>query len=432
MQRSFWGFGTLVALVFLIAMYFAPGHFGLEKLIASYLFDQGVTHDGKGEIDAAIDSYDRAIRRNPDLVDAYNNRGADRRKQGNFEGAIADFSEVIRLRPNDSAGYYNRAVTYLMAGNAEQALADFDPAIRHAGDYVALLKQRHKPGVDFNELMASGRAEESLVRMRLARGRLLLDQNALDDAAADFNAVLHSSQTIGRVTGALNLIRIELLKSNFDAVVSRLHAYAMESPDAPAGGFFSGFLALFHDNDPRRAAAIFQKALAEGFKYRDYRVMMDDAFPGDPGPWLSYGLPFTPHIYQMIVWQHVARQRAGDDDRSEFQENLRLLGAALKGSDLFTGAVSAQNMLASRLAWPGPVIDLFLGVKTPEQLAAMATAATDAFTPERRTCDVDFYSSLFALNTKPPEARALLERAAKNCPANALEGVAAKLELGRI
>jgi ferredoxin len=109
----------------------------------------------------------------------------------------------------------------------------------------------------------------------------------------------------------------------------------------------------------------------------------------------------------------VARQRAGDDDRAEFQDSLRQLGAALT-------------------KWPGPVIDLFLGLKTPEQLDAMATAATDAFTPARRKCDADFYSGLLALNAKSPEARALLQRAAENCPAGALEGVAAKLELGRI
>jgi tetratricopeptide (TPR) repeat protein len=432
MQRSFWGFWAVVALVFLVALYFAPGHLGLDKLIASNLFDQGVTRDGKGETDAAIDFYDRAIRRNPDLVDAYNNRGANRRKQGNLEAAIADFSDVIRLRPNDSAGYYNRAVTYQLAGNPQQAIADLDPAIRHAGDYVALLKQRHKPGVHFSELIASSEAEQSLVGARLARGRLLLDQNALDDAAADFSAVLHSTNTDGRVHGAINLIRIELLKGNFEAAVSRLDTYAIERPDDVAGGFFRGFLALFHDNDSHRAAAIFQKTLTKGFEFRAYRAMMDDAFPGDPGPWLGSGLLFTPHIYQLIVWQHVARQRAGDDDRSELQDSLRQLGAALKGSDILTGAVSAGNMLASRLHWPGPVIDLFLGLKTPEQLAAIATDAPGASTSARRKCDVDFYSGLLALSTKSPQARALLQRAAESCPPNALEGVAAKLELGRI
>lgn len=430
MRRSLWSFGAVVTLVFLIALYFAPGHLGLDKLIANDRFNQGVIHDRKGETAAAIDSYDSAIRRNPDLVDAYSNRGADRRKQGNLEGAIADFSEVIRRRPNDGAGYYNRAATYLMAGNAQQALADFGPAIRRADDYVTLLKQRRKPGIDLAEHAAIRAAERTLVRARFARGRLLLDQNALDNAAADFSAVLGLPN--GRIEATFNLIRIELLKSNFDAAASRLRTYAGENPRDPAIGFFSGYLALFHDNDPRRAAGIFQQALTEGFEYRGTRAMMDRTFPGEPGPWLGYGLPFTPHIYQMIIWQHVARLRAGDDDRAEFQDSLRQLGAALKGSDLLTGAVSAGNMVTSRLEWPGPVIDLFVGLNTPEQLAAIATAATDAFTPARRKCDVDFYSGLLALNAKSPEARALLQRAAANCPAGALEGVAAKLELGRI
>jgi tetratricopeptide (TPR) repeat protein len=383
MQRRFWLFGAVAVLVFLAAMYFSPGHFGLTKHEASNLFDAGVTRDGKGEIGAAIDFYDRAIRLNPDLIDAYNNRATDRRKQGNPEAAIADFSEVIR---------------------------------RSAG---------------LNAVGLSGHAEETLIQARLARGSLLLERNALDDAAADFSAVLHSSD---KPNGTVNLIRIELLKGNFEAAASRLHAYAVEYHDPPANGFYSGFLALFHDNDPHRAAAIFQKALTDGFHYRDIRAMLDGRFPnGDPGPWLSYGLPFTPGIYQMIVWQHVARQRAGDDDRSEFAHSLRQAGEALKrGTIPIVLPLSPEDVAAGRVAWPGPVIDLFLGLKTPEQLDAIATAAADPSTSARWKCDADFYSGLLALNTKSPQARALLQCAAENCPANALEAVAAKLELGRI
>jgi tetratricopeptide (TPR) repeat protein len=381
MQKRFWSFGTLAVLVFLAAMYFSPGHFGWTKHDAKNLFDEGVVRDGRGEIGAAIAFYDRAIRGNPDLLDAYHNRAIDRQKQGNPEAALADFSEVIRR----SAGL-----------NAVERWSD---------------------------------AEKTLIRARLARGSLLLERNALDDAAADFTALLQSND---KTIGTVNLIRVELLKGSFEAAASRLQAYAIENHDPPATGFYSGFLALFHDNDPHRAAAIFQKALTDGFQYRGTFAMLERAFPGgDRGPWLSYGLPFTPAVYQMIVWQHVARQRAGDDDSSEFQHSLQQAGYAQKrGAVPIVLPLSPEDVTAGRVAWPGPVIDLFLGLKTPEQLDATVTA--DPSTSARRKCDVDFYSGLLALNAKSPEARALLERAAANCPANALESVAAKLELGRI
>jgi tetratricopeptide (TPR) repeat protein len=382
-ERRFWLFGAVAVPVFLAGMYFSPGHFGWTNHDAKNLFNEGVIRDGRGEIGAAVAYYDRAIRGNPDLLEAYNNRAIDRRKQGNPEDAIADYAEIIR----------------------------------------------RGAGVNAGGLLEQSQVEQTVNRARLARASLLLDRNALDDAAADYSALLH---TTDKVAGMVNLIRIEVLKGNFEAAVSRLDAY--EGP-APAGGFYSGFLALFHDNDPPRAAAIFQKALTEGFKYRDTRAMLDRAFPrgGDPGLWLSYDLPFTPAIYQMLVWQHVARQRAGDDDGSEFQDNLRQLGdAPRRRPHLLLHALSAEDITAARVEWPGPVIDLFLGLKTPEQLDALAAAAADAVTAARRKCDVDFYSGLLALNTKAPEARALLERAAANCPANALESVAAKLELGRI
>jgi hypothetical protein len=96
----------------------------------------------------------------------------------------------------------------------------------------------------------------------------------------------------------------------------------------------------------------------------------------------------------MIVWQHVARQRAGDDDRSEFQDNLQQLGDALKRqTHVLLRTVSAEEITASRVEWPGPVIDLFLGLKMPEQRDAMARTAADPLTSARRKCDVDFFRS---------------------------------------
>lgn len=90
-----------------------------------------------------------------------------------------------------------------------------------------------------------------------------------------------------------------------------------------------------------------------------------------------------------------------------------------------------EAQVASRAAWPGRVIDLFLGTWTPEALRAASAEATDTVSLRRRQCDADFYLGLLRLKTAPAEARTLLQAAADNCPPDALEGIAAKFELRR-
>ena len=87
---------------------------------------------------------------------------------------------------------------------------------------------------------------------------------------------------------------------------------------------------------------------------------------------------------------------------------------------------------ASRALWPGRTIDLALGTWTPDALRAEVAKAPNKISLRRRQCDADFYIGLFRLKAAPAEARALLQAAADNCPPDALEGVAAKLELGRL
>ena len=93
--------------------------------------------------------------------------------------------------------------------------------------------------------------------------------------------------------------------------------------------------------------------------------------------------------------------------------------------------VSEEAQDASRAAWPGRVIDLFLGTWTPEALRKAGAEVTDQTSLRRRRCDVDFYLGLFRLKTAAAEARMLLQAAADNCPPDAIEGAAAKFELGR-
>ena len=64
-----------------------------------------------------------AIHLNPDIPEAYNSRGIDRKQIGDFEGALEDFNRAIELAPSFAQVYYNRAILHLQLGDSTSATA---------------------------------------------------------------------------------------------------------------------------------------------------------------------------------------------------------------------------------------------------------------------------------------------------------------------
>ncbi|HEY9692183.1 MAG TPA: tetratricopeptide repeat-containing serine protease family protein [Oculatellaceae cyanobacterium] len=90
----------------------------------------GLDKVAKGDYNGAIADYDRAIKLNPNLAEAYNNRGLARSKQEDYNGAIADYNRAISLNPNLVEAYNNRGLTRSKQQDFMSAIADYDRAIK--------------------------------------------------------------------------------------------------------------------------------------------------------------------------------------------------------------------------------------------------------------------------------------------------------------
>ncbi|MGE0723474.1 MAG: tetratricopeptide repeat protein [Alphaproteobacteria bacterium] len=110
----------------------------------------------RGQIDAAIAEYGRALGYRPDLVEAYNNLGVALRGQGKLPAAIACYRRSARLRPGHPPTLSNLANALRAAGEIEEAVALLseafaaDPASSEIAGNLALA------------LRDLGRVEESL------------------------------------------------------------------------------------------------------------------------------------------------------------------------------------------------------------------------------------------------------------------------------
>ncbi len=110
-------------------------------LVEAY-YNRGNAEDELGKYDAAIADYDAAIRLNPDYAKAYNNRGNVKYSLGKYDAAIADYDEVIRLKPDLAEAYYNRGNAEGKLGKYDAAIADYDEAIRLKPDYAKAYNNR--------------------------------------------------------------------------------------------------------------------------------------------------------------------------------------------------------------------------------------------------------------------------------------------------
>jgi len=85
---------------------------------------RGVAHAEAGNHALAIADFTRAIRLDPNFLEAYFNRGNSHAEVGDHDLAIADFTQVIRLNPNYWQAYYGRSRSHGAMGNLRFSLDD--------------------------------------------------------------------------------------------------------------------------------------------------------------------------------------------------------------------------------------------------------------------------------------------------------------------
>ena len=88
------------------------------------------------KVEAAIETYTRAIELSPNYADAYVKRGMAKRAKGDLEGSIEDYEKAVSIDPKSVLGnrfvaqaYSNRGYIKLNALELNSAIEDFTKAI---------------------------------------------------------------------------------------------------------------------------------------------------------------------------------------------------------------------------------------------------------------------------------------------------------------
>ncbi|MCA1993370.1 MAG: tetratricopeptide repeat protein [Coleofasciculus sp. S288] len=91
---------------------------------------RSIIHYYQGNHQEAIEDCNQVLRINPRNADAYNNRGLNRVALGDYKGAIADFAQALENEPKHVKAYLNRGYSRLQLEDNWGAIEDFDRAMR--------------------------------------------------------------------------------------------------------------------------------------------------------------------------------------------------------------------------------------------------------------------------------------------------------------
>lgn len=90
------------------------------------LLRQASLHESRGDYEAAIAGYDRAIEVEPRNWQLYLLRGSARFKAGQIEESIEDFDQVVLLEPSQDPYLWQRGISYYYAGRFGDCRGQFE------------------------------------------------------------------------------------------------------------------------------------------------------------------------------------------------------------------------------------------------------------------------------------------------------------------
>ncbi|MEB3219150.1 MAG: tetratricopeptide repeat protein [Nostocales cyanobacterium 94392] len=97
--------------------------------VHEYWFNRGLTLFHLGQLEDAIASYDQAIEIKNDFYKGWYNRGRALGELGFFEEAIVSFNTAIEIRPNYQEAWSSNGLALLKLGRVDQAIFSYDKSL---------------------------------------------------------------------------------------------------------------------------------------------------------------------------------------------------------------------------------------------------------------------------------------------------------------
>ena len=237
-----------------------------------------------GQINRAIEAFNKTIELNPNDADSYNYRGVAYFFRKHYAHAIADFDKAIQINPDYDEAYNNRGVAYRGQGKYDHAIADYTEAIRIKLDYAMAYNNR---GVAYRELGKYDRAKEDYneaIRIKpdyaeayYNRGNAYLDKGKYNRAITDYNEAIELNPNF--ILAYVNRGFVYLRKRIYDLAIEDCNK-AIELDSNFAGTYCNRGIAWLHLQEWDKARSDLTTAKERGVDiiaafHNDYESVAD-------------------------------------------------------------------------------------------------------------------------------------------------------------
>ena len=120
----------------------------------------------RAEFGSALEAYNRALALQPNLSEAYCNRGVVHSKQGKFEKAITDFQHALNIAPQNSLARFELGFVYQQQGRYEKAAHEYEKMLPESGDNLRLHHNLSRCYIRLDRLEEATRERKIAQRLR--------------------------------------------------------------------------------------------------------------------------------------------------------------------------------------------------------------------------------------------------------------------------
>jgi protein O-GlcNAc transferase len=204
----------------------------LQPNHSSAHYKLGNLNKDTGRPELAIDHYDRAISINPSNSHALCNRGVVLAALNRLEEALQSYDRAIGIDPRDALVHFNRGILLRELGRRADALLSYERATELRPDYVQAHCNRAKLLKELNRLEESEKSYDRAVQSapgypeaHFGRGTLLQLLNRPHDALADYDRALsvdpnHAGANANRAVLLMKLERWAEAGSSIDCAIA--------------------------------------------------------------------------------------------------------------------------------------------------------------------------------------------------------------------
>ncbi|OKO82362.1 hypothetical protein AC629_23875 [Bradyrhizobium sp. NAS80.1] len=356
----------------------------MQQSVIMAHFRRAMFYRQKGEIGLAIADYDQIIEHDPGNLNVRLQRAFAHVARRDTDAALADYDKVVELDPTAVYAHLGRARIYQTKGDIDRAIADYDQGLRIHPDNVIAHVDR---GLAYN---VKGEPDRGIADCNRA-----IEISPQDGAGQFCRGQIYLAKGDNKLALAEFDRAIGLNPKYINALFQRAITYVIEGNFDRAVEDYDRILQI----NPRDARAYFHPARVH-WQSASFAKSLTD---------LDQAIQLSPKSAYPVLWREIVAKRS--DQPSQLSEAARQLDAT---------------------KWPAPIVNLFLGTMTLEQVLDAADDR-DPRKKNERVCEANFYIAERALQRgSKEEALKPFGQAAADCPKTFIEKQAADFELSSL